>query len=368
MNPKLALFSARRMKIGLIAVPLVLAAIYLYVFAADRYVSEATVTVRQANQESGSLPGVALMLGGLNPPSRDDTLYLRQFVHSMDLLKRLDAKLKLREHYEAERKDPFFRLYPGTSQEWFLDYYRSRVEVSFDDLSSLLTVRVQGFDPAFAHRLNQAILEESESFVNNFSHRMAREQMAFAQTELDRASSRLQKDKANLLAFQTKHKLLDPMAQAQAAGALTAELQASLAKQETELRTARSYLNEDSHPIKTLRSQIDATRAQLEIERLRATSGSSGERLNALAADFQELTLKTEFSLDTYKLALTALENARIEASRKIKSLVVIEPPTLPETAQYPRRFYNLVTLLIVSVLIYGIARLVVATVREHLD
>jgi capsular polysaccharide transport system permease protein len=40
----------------------------------------------------------------------------------------------------------------------------------------------------------------------------------------------------------------------------------------------------------------------------------------------------------------------------------------LPETAIYPRRIYNLVTLLVVSLLLYGIVRLVIATIREHLD
>ena len=65
---------------------------------------------------------------------------------------------------------------------------------------------------------------------------------------------------------------------------------------------------------------------------------------------------------------VAAVENARIEASRKLKSLVVIEPPSLPETAQYPRRLYNVVTLAVISLLLYGIARLVIATIREHQD
>ena len=142
----------------------------------------------------------------------------------------------------------------------------------------------------------------------------------------------------------------------------------SITKAETELRSLRTFLNEDAFQVKALRSQIEATRAQLDVERLRATAGTSNHRLNALTADFQELTAQASFAQDTYKLALTALENARIDAMRKVKSLVVIEPPSKPETALYPRRLYNLVTLLIVSVLLYGIVRLVLATVREHID
>lgn len=366
---RLARLTPRALKLALIGLPLLLALGYYLFVAADRYVSEAIVTVRQANQESNNVPGAALLLAGLNPPSRDDTLYLRQYIHSLDLLHRLDERLGLRAHYEAERLDPFYRLYEDTSQEWFLEYYRSRVEVLFDDAASLLTVRVQGFDPEFAQRLNLAILEASESFVNGFSQRIAGEQMAFAETELERAASRLQKAKAQVLAFQTKNRLLDPAAQAQASGALIAEFQALLAREETELRNLRSYLNENSHQVRAARSRVDSLKSQLDSERRRATtSGKNADRLNELAARFQDLTLQAGFAEDAYKLALSAVENARIDATRKVKSLVVIEPPSKPETALYPRRAYNLVTLFVLCCLVYAITRLALATIRDHQD
>ena len=109
--------------------------------------------------------------------------------------------------------------------------------------------------------------------------------------------------------------------------------------------------------------------AQLQQERVRATGeGEQSDRLGALAIDFEGLKMKAEFKLDAYKLALAAVENARIDATRKLKSLVVIEPATLPETAEYPRRLYNLATLLIGCLLLYGVLRLVIATIREHQD
>lgn len=362
-------FTPGRLKLALIVLPFVAAAGYLGLFAADRYVSETIVAVRQANQDQGSLPGIALLLGGSGGTSRDDTQYLRQYIQSLDLMRRLDERLKLREHYRAPTKDWLFRLAPDADQETFLTYMRSRLELSYDDASGLLTMRVQGFDAAFSQQLAQAILEECERFVNEFSQRMARQQMAFGESELARSTERLQEARNKVLAFQSTNKLVDPSAQLQANSALTAELQASLARQELELRSATAYLNDESFQVKTLRSQIAATRAQLEAEKLRATSAAAGnERLNAIAVQYQELLAMAAFAQDTYRIALTSVENSRIEALRKIKSLVVIEPPSRPETAEYPRRVYNLVTLFVLSWLLYGIARLVIATIRDHIE
>lgn len=366
---ELKALTPKRIKIILIALPMALALIYYTFFAADRFVSESTVALQQAGNDASAIPGAALLLAGLNPPSREETLYLRQYVVSLGLLKELDAKLGLRKHYAAQKLDWATRLWNDASQEIFLDYYRKRVEVSMDDTSSTLTVRVQGFDAAFAQKLNQAVLDESERFVNEMSHKLAREKLRFAEGELGRAGARLQQAKADLLGFQDKNKLLDPTVQAEASGRMAAELQASITKAEAELRGLRTFLNEDSYQIMALRTQIESTQAQLEVERIRATgSGKQSDRLGALAIEFQGMKLKAEFALDAYKLALAAVENARIDATRKLKSLVVIEPATLPETAQYPRRLYNLATLLVCCLLLYGVARLVIATIREHQD
>jgi len=362
-------YTPRRLKLALVAFPLAIALVYFLLIAADRYVSESTVALQEAGADTPAVPGAALLLAGINPPLREETLYLKQYIHSLGLLQQLDARLKLRAHYDARRLDAFARLWGGASQEDFRDYYRNRVEVTVDELSSTLTVRVQGFDAAFAQQLNQAILDESERFVNEMSHRLAREKLGFAEGELARAGEKLQQAKAELLAFQGKNKLLDPTVQAQASGAMVAELQASITKSEAELRALRSFLNDDSHQVRALRSQIDATRAQLEVERARATgSGQRSDRLGALAIEYEGLKTKAEFGLDAYKLALAAVENARIDATRKLKSLVVIEPATLPQTAEYPRRLYNLATLLVACLLVYGVVRLVLATIREHQD
>lgn len=360
---------SRTLLLLLVALPMALYGLYLGLFAADRYVSESVVAVRQAGGESSPLPGAAMLLAGINPASHEDTLYLKEFVHSRGLLALLEPKLKLREHFHQAGTDWPFQLAADASLEDFVDYYRRRIEVEFDDRSALLKVRAQGFDPAFAQQLNRAILEESERFVNESSHRIARERLRFAETELGLAGKRLQTSKNQLLAFQYRHRLLDPTLQAQAAGALTAELQASRSRLEAELNGLLAFLRPDAYQVEALKARIAALDKQIATEGNRATKDDKrGQRLNALAVEFQSLQLQAQFAQDGYKLALGAVENARIDATRKIKSLLVVEPPSLPETADYPLRAYNLGTLLALCVLLFAITRLVLATIREHQD
>jgi capsular polysaccharide transport system permease protein len=361
--------SPRTLKLAIIALPLVLVALYLGLISADRYVSESTLAVRQAGSEGVSVPGAAMLLAGLTPPSRDDTLYVQHYIHSLALLLKLDSELKIREHFASPRMDLLERIWRGSSQEDFLRHFRNRVQVTYDDVASLLTVRVQGFDPEFAQRLNQRILEESERFVNEYSQRMAREKLTFVQDELRTAALRVQEAKNQVLAFQTRNKLLDPIFQAQVSGALSAQLQGSKARLEAELNALLAYMNEDAPQVRAVRERIAAASKQADAERERGTKPSQqGERLNSLAIEFQGLQTQAEFAVDAYKIALAAAENTRIEATRKLKSLVVIEPPSKPETPEYPRRLYILSTVLAASLLIYAIVRLVLATIREHQD
>ena len=352
----------------IIGVPMLLAILYYAFLAADRYVSESKITVRQSGDAaSAEVSSLALMVAGVNTGSREETLYLRDYIHSLDMLKHLDAKFKLREAYDSKKIDPLFRLYAGTSQEWFLRYYRNRVEVVFDDLTGLLSVRVQAFDPALAQKVNAEIIAQSERFVNEISHRMAREQMAFAETEMLKARERYQTAKNRLIAFQNKHKVLDPLAQAQATATLSAQLESEIAHKEAELKTLTGYLQENAPQVALMRNEVAALKAQLDKERAKVTSQNGG-RLNTLASEYQNLLLDAGFAEDAYKAALTAMETTRIEASRKLKSVVVVETPAKAEIALYPQRLYNLVTLLAILVLAYGIARLVIATIQDHRD
>lgn len=359
-----------KMRLAVIGIPWLLTAIYLFVFAANRYESESMVTVRQEGAPMSLPSGVDSLsaMFGSTLASREDQYMLEAHILSMDMLLQLEEKLHLREEFSAPKLDFIFALSENATAEEFLKYYRNRISVSVDDSSGILTTRAQGFTPEIALAINREVVDLSEQFINESSHRLARDQMAYAESELRNARAKLDDVRSRILKFQEEHGLLDPAAQATARTGLTAELQSMLARHEAELKGLQAYLNDDAPQVNALQAQIAGIRQQLQDEQLGSVANSEGKSLNEIAGEYQELLAELEFQSDAYKGALTGLETARIESTRKLKSLVLVESPVLPESAAYPRRIYSLVALLMGLTLLYGILRLVVATIEDHME
>ena len=370
LNGVLTHLRPKKLRLAIIAVPWLLAATYLIVFAADRYVSESVVAVRQEGAGVSIPAGVDALssMFGNTMATRDDQYMLKAHILSMDMLEKVDERYDLRAAYSQPTFDPVFSLSGSASREDFLEYYRSRVAVEVDDASGLLTIRTQAFSPEIAQTVNQQLVAMSEQFINDSSHHLAREQMQYAEKEAGNARLRLDAVRNQILKFQGEYGVLDPTAQAVANSGLTAQLQAMLARQEAELKGLQAYLNDDAPQINALQAQIDGIRQQLEDEQLGSVKNTDGKSLNELVGEYQELLAELEFRADAYKAALTGLETARIESTRKLKSLVLVESPALPESETYPRRIYTMIALFLALTLLYGIARLVVATIEDHME
>ena len=372
MTGLLPWFTAKNLRIAVIALPWFLTAIYLVMIASDRYVSESIVVIR----EEGSVPSIPAgvdalsAMFGTSMASTEDQYMLQAHILSNDMLQQVDEKLNLRNAYSSPKLDFVFRMGRNASREDYLDYYRSRIEVLVDESSGLVTIRTQAFTPEIAQAVNQEVVAISEQFINESSHRLARDQMSFAESELEKSRARFESVRRKLTTFQEKHGVLDPTAQAAANTGLTAELQAMLARYEAELKGLLAYLYDDAPQVQTLQAQISGIRTQLQDEKRRAITeaGADGASLNVIAGQFQELVAELQFSSHAYQSALTALETARIESTRKLKSLVLVQSPALPESAEYPRRSYTLLALLMGLILIYGIGRLIVATIEDHFE
>ncbi|WP_442777500.1 ABC transporter permease [Pseudomonas sp. P14-2025] len=348
---------------------MILAAVYYGVFAVDRFVSSAQVVVRQdGNNQGAQVPGLATLLTGANPASREETLYLREYITSMDMMLLLESKLHWIEQYAAQRGDVFFWLDKDAPREDLLEYYQRMVSAHYDETTGLLRVEVQAFTPELSEQMLRVILQASEHFVNEVSHNIAREQMKFAQGELETARVNYSKRKTQLLNFQNDNKVLDGGNTAQSRATIIADLESQYTKEQAALTEMNFKLRADAPQVRQQRQKVEAITQQLAKEKRLLVSSPQGSQLNVVASRYQQLTLDAGIAEESYKTAVAALDNARIEASKKIRTLVTVVSPNTPQLALYPERLYNLATILLGLLMVFGITRFILASIEDHRD
>lgn len=351
----------------IITVPMMLLITYLLIFSQPRYISESTVAIKRPGDIEGSSLSVGLLPGAVAPGSAEDALYLKEYITSPDMMQILDKQLGIREAWSQSGLDFIYHLPEDSTPEHFLRYYRDRITVIYNDKAGLLTIRTQGFTPEFSWHFNQAVLKESERFINELSHRIARDQLNFAREELQQARRRLDEGKARLLSYQNENNILDPQASAIAVSTLVNTLMAKKIDLEAELRNQLTYLREDALQVIGTRNAINSLQAQIDKEQSTITAPGSNT-LNRMTADFEEIKARVAFDADLYSMALKANEKTRLESARKLKVLAVISSPQRPEESRYPEKLYLLTSWLLICGLLYGTVKLVLAVIKDHQD
>lgn len=349
-----------------LVLPFILSCCYFGFIASDRYVAEAKVIIKQA--ENGGKGSFDIpLLGSSSSTGKQDAYLVRDFILSLDMLNQLDTTLALRAHYQNKDADLLSRLWESDPQEEFLNYYRKHLTISYDELSGVLAIQAQAFNPEFAQKIVQTILQQSENYINQINIQLAKEQMRLFQVELERASEHLRQSKQQMLGFQDQYQLFSPEQESGAKLTMVNELEAELTHLRAELNNLRAYMNDTAPDILALKAKIRALENQLQIER-RKLVGDGNNTFSDVNARYADLMLDLEFATDLYKTALVSLEKARVEAYQKLKHLVVVDSPSLAEEAKFPRRIYNLASILVILLLLYGTLQITVATIREHRD
>lgn len=350
-----------------ILIPMALLLIYLAIFSQPRFMSESKVAIKRASDIDGSSLNIGLLLGAANPSSAEDALYLKEYISSPDMLATLNKQLDFHAAFSHSGWDFLNHLGQQQTTERFLQYYRDRINVAYDDKSGLLNIQTQGFSPEFALRFNQAVLKQSERFINELSHRIARDQLDFAEAEMDKARQRLDSSKAEMLAYQNSHNVLDPQASALAASTLVNTLMGQKIQMEAELRNLLTYLRDDASQVVSARNAIQSLQAQIDEEKNKITA-PQGDKLNSMALAFEEIKAKVEFDTQIYTMALTAIEKTRVEAARKLKVLSVISSPQQPQETSFPNYPYLIACWLLVCCLLFGTTKLLLAVIEDHRD
>ncbi|MCX5969528.1 MAG: hypothetical protein NTV57_18230 [Cyanobacteria bacterium] len=352
----------------LLLIPVLGSALYFYVIARDRFVTRSDFVIRKAedaaNADGGSLGS---LLGRSNQLSLEDARYLKTYLQSPQVLSDLKRSFNIEKSYARDSRDPFAGIQAGSSPEKTLNFFKKQVSVSLDELSGAIVLRTVALDPRTSFDLNRFMLAKSENFVNRLNQDISLKQLRFAEAELRRARANLELIKNRLIIYQDKNAVvIDPKGEAQMASMSINKLQEQLVEKKVELATLRRQYKDPREP--EVLAVADAAREleQQVAQERRLLLSVKGRNLNRKAADVVKLESDVSFATDSYKLALTSVEKARVESTRQQKFMALLSAPQLPEDPDGNWRSKGFITIVATCAVAFSLSKFVLGMQASH--
>jgi capsular polysaccharide transport system permease protein len=352
----------------LLLIPVALSGVYFYTIARDRYVTRSDFVIRKAEESDTNVAGAGLasLLGRGNQLSLEDARFLKTYLQSPQVLADLDRTYDLDEAYAQKGLDRFAGMKPGLSKEKRLNFFKKQVSVNLDEISGAIVLRTIGLDPKASLNLNRFMLAKSEQFVNRLNQDISQKQLSFAESELSRARGNLNQAKNRLLIYQDFNTVIDPKGEAELAGQTISKLQEKLVELRVELATLKRQFKDPAEPeVAVVADQVRELEQQIQKER-RSLVSSKGRNLNRKAADVLKLESEVNFATDSYKLALTSVEKARIESKRQQKFMALLSAPQLPEDPQNDWRSKGFFTVLASCAVGFSLTKFIFGMQASH--
>ena len=353
-----------RWQLLLIALPTLLAALYLWVFAANQYVSEASFLVRSsAPTQSASALGAILGGQGLHVAS-EESAGVADYLVSHDAAMALQSKLDIVSMYRRSGIDLLGRIKAHPREEELTRYYQHHVSVALDDASGIIKLQVRAFRPEDSKAIADTMLVLGEQLVNRFSERAQGDAVRLSLAEVDRTKNLMLAVGGQLTQFRDASQSLDPTSSSQMVMTVMGGLEGQLAAAKAEFGSASAYLKPGSPRLQELSSRVAALQSQVANQKSRLTGGQGA--LAPTVAGYDRLMVEREFAMRDYASAMTAYETARMEALKQHLYLVRVVEPNLAQKSLYPQRWMLILTVFVSLLVAYAIGWLIIAGVREH--
>jgi capsular polysaccharide transport system permease protein len=323
-----------------VALPLGVAAWYLWTRAADQYASTVGFAVRREDISSSmEILGGLTALSGATSSSDTDILY--EFIQSQDLVARIDEAIDLRGMWSKPADDPVFAYAaPGTIED-LVDQWQRMVRVYYDSGTGLIEVRALAFDPDDAQAITTEILDRSTRMINDLNDVAREDSLRYAREELELSVEKLKAARQAMTAFRNRTQIVDPAADVQSQMGLLGTLQTQMADALINLDILMATTRPGDPRIEQAELRIRVIEDRIRDERQKLGLGAeSGEdqAFATLVGEYERLVVDLQFAEGAYTAALASYDGAQAETRRTSRYLAAHIAPTRAETARFPRR------------------------------
>ena len=338
---------------------------YIMFLKAELYESKTALMVRDLSSPSPSANLGLSILGVGSSSQLQDSMVVKEYLHSLDMFLRLDREFGLIKHYKSKELDFLERLGDDATMEKVLEFYQKRLVIDYDEVAGILHLSYIHTNPKTAQKILEFMVSRVELELNEFNRRKAKKQLKFIEKEHDKSRKKMDESSTALEKYQNEQLLLDPATQAASSSAIIADLEATITQKRIEYKTKSNYLNADNYEVVALKNEIKEIEASLADAKKSLTGNSKG-RLNKILFEYEKLKMQLEFDTEVYKNALLQLETTRLDVLKEAKTLSIVSKPNLPDGYTYPNKPKVFITLVIVMLLMYGIFSMLGAIIKDH--
>ena len=329
--------------VAFVAVPSLLASLYFGILAANQYQAEARFAVR-----SGAMAGIDALTSLTGVPSIQiiqDTQVVTNYIGSRSMIEHLQKVAGLNEAYTTDKADFWARLGRDEPIEEIVKYWRHMASSGIQMPGGIVVLFVRAFTPQDAMRLASAVVDASETLVNDMNERARQDALRNATNDLKFAADRLAKARAALETARNREGVLDTAGEREKADKLLTGLRERLLELRQQQEAVGRSVSPDAPQMRSLRVGIEAVEKQIaEIQAELTRSGgqsAGGQVLSAVMTRLAVLELEGKVAEQQYGSAAAALERARSASLNKQIYLTTFVRPTLAEEGRFPRRLWN---------------------------
>ena len=341
-----------------VAVLISAAAVYCFGIGRARYQATSDFLVRQPLPPAMATPNVvgALLGGPAMLGSLEDGRYLAVYLHSPEVMQRVFLQLLREGRYKRQPPDLLAGIGNTANTDQQLGFFRRQVQVWPQELSGVIQLTTTGLDPVTALRLNNLLLLEAKAFVNQMNHAISRDQLGFAQQEVERARQRLNQSTDKLNRYRSRYGQLDPVLESTATSGYITALEAKLVELKVEEASLKRQFRDPKAPeVQLVADQVQELQKQINTERTNLAT-PQGRDLGGRASQALKLQNDASFATESLRAAMTAVENSRMESQRQLKFIVLLSDPRKPYVQAWDWRWKALLGSAGISITALGIA------------
>ena len=359
-----AKYNSLKLKLIFLSIFLLTNTYYMFI-KSELFESKTALIVRDMTQTSGT-SNLGLSLLGMGSSSQlQDSMIVQEYMQSLETFNVLDKEFELSKHYKSDDIDILERLSDDATIEDILEVYNKHLIVYYDEVSGILHISFFHTSPKKAQVILSFLVKNVDNALNEFNKRKAKKQLKFVQTEFKKTKVKMDEASQKVEDYQNEHLLLDPSAEATSKSTIVAELEARLSQKKLEFATKKAYLNDDNFELISLKNEINEIKKSIKQAKLKLT-GHKQDGLNKVVFAYEQLKMQFEFAVEVYKNALLQLETTKIEVIKNNKTLSILSKPNLPEGYTYPDKPHVFITILILTLMMYGIVSMLGSIIKDH--